>query len=564
MDLLSGSSGRLDVVDFLHDTVLTPKGLASLVVSLLVIILVVRCLPCCHVSCSLSTDGQTEAYRANFPKIQGIPEVPGALPFVGHLHKLGGRTGDNDATVFSKWSSQLGGAKVFQCVLGNQRTVVVQDWDTMKQLWVGQAAALIDRPHQPGFVDKLGIDLTGMPMTPQLRKCRMAGMRALGKPNWPKYYHLLEPSSGKFIRDVYRKSGPDGAVAMDTYAYLRQIVFDLGLSLTYGARFGEVDDDFMLTFIKSINGISAVRSSTRLFRHFVPLLRLVPESRSETMAAERVRAKHRDVLFNRYRASVAAGETVDCIVAALEEDKLTVDEVHGTCLSLLQAAPDTVASGAYMAVAWLASPQGRATQAVAYQAILDAYDGDRTRAWQMAFREEKVPLISSLNKETLRFFTLAPYATPRRTVAPVTLPSEHGGIVLPKGITLILNAQEVDHDVAHFGDDAWEFRPDRYIDPVKTEAAGLPHVAFGAGTRICPAVNISNRIIYALLTRLILAFEMENTTKADRAPVMDAIHFSDVANALVAHPRFYDCHFKARDAAWLDGILADEVSAHTA
>lgn len=51
----------------------------------------------------------------------------------------------------------------------------------MYDLWIGQSNSLIDRPHQPGFLDKLGVDLTGSPMTPQIRKCRAAGMRALGK-----------------------------------------------------------------------------------------------------------------------------------------------------------------------------------------------------------------------------------------------------------------------------------------------------------------------------------------------------------------------------------------------
>ena len=51
----------------------------------------------------------------------------------------------------------------------------------MYELWIGQSHSLIDRPHQPGFVDRLGIDLTGFPMTEQVRKCRAAGMRALAK-----------------------------------------------------------------------------------------------------------------------------------------------------------------------------------------------------------------------------------------------------------------------------------------------------------------------------------------------------------------------------------------------
>lgn len=271
---------------------------------------------------------------------------------------------------------------------------------------------------------------------------------------------------------------------------------------------------------------------------------------SKTIEAERVRRQHRDVLYNRYRARVAAGEQVDCIVAALDQDKLTEEEVHGTCLSLLQAAPDTVASGVYQTVAWLSSPEGQSTQEEAHTAILDAYGGDKDRAWNNAFREERVPLISSLNKETLRFFTFAPYATPRRTTAETVMPN---GVVIPKGITVIMNAQEINHDESHFGKDAWTYKPDRYIG---TEA-GLPHVGFGAGVRICPAVAISNRIIYALLTRMILAFEMEGSEVEGRAPSTHPIEFSDVHDQLVAHPKFYNCHFKARDAAWLETMLCD-------
>lgn len=308
----------------------------------------------------------------------------------------------------------------------------------------------------------------------------------------------------------------------------------------------------MLNFIKSINAISAVRSSTKSYRHFVPLLRIAPERTSKAVAAERIRRKHRDVLYNRYNDRVARGETVDCIVASLNEDRLTEDEVHGTCLSLLQAAPDTVASGVYQAIAWLSSPEGKPTQKGAYEAILEAYNGDRTKAWKNAFREERVPIISSLYKETLRFFTFAPYATPRCSTKDVTLPS---GVVLPKGITFIMNAQEANHDEAHFGEDAWTFKPDRFVN----SKAGLPHVAFGAGSRICPAMAISNRIICALLTRLILAFEMEESKEPTRRPNVDAIDFSDVYDELVAHPRFYDCHFKTRDAAWLKGIMTEEL-----
>ncbi|KAH8645458.1 cytochrome P450 [Xylariales sp. PMI_506] len=490
-----------------------------------------------------------ESYRSNFSRVKGVPEVPGALPFVGHLHLLGGRSGKNDSTVFSEWTKKAN-SPIVQCRLGDQRTIIVSDWKIIKDLWVGQSGSMIHRPHQPGFVDKLGVDLTGSPMTDQIRKCRAAAMRALGKMSWSKYWHLVEPSSAKLVRDVYVK-GDNGRLSLDTYYYLRYIVFDLCLSLTYGARFGEVEDDFMVNFIKAINDISAVRSSTETYRHFVPLLRLIPESTSETIAAERRRAQHVDVLYKKYTDRVAAGETVDCIVAALGADKLTEEEIHGTCLSLLQAAPDTVASGVYQTLAWLASPEGQPTQKKAYQAILDAYGGDRDLAWKMAFREERVPLITSLNKETLRQYTFAPYATPRRTNHDI----KYNGLFFPEGITFIMNAQEANHDLEQFGEDAWSYQPERYIG----NDSPLPHLGFGAGVRICPAVAISNRLICAILTRIILAFEFHEPEEGEgRKPNIDPIDFSDVYNQLVAHPRFYDAKYTTRDEAWLRKILSEE------
>jgi phenylacetate 2-hydroxylase len=278
----------------------------------------------------------------------------------------------------------------------------------MKDLWIGHSNTLIDRPPQPGFVDKLGVDITGSSMTDQIRRCRAAAMRALGKTNWPKYYHLVEPTSVQLVADMYKK-GQNGKVGMDAYYHLRHVVFDLALSLTYGGRFGEVHDAFMVKFLWSINAISAVRSSTKTYRHFIPILRWIPERTSETIRAERVRAQHVEVLMKRYHQRVAAGETVDCIVKSLGDDKLTEDEIHGTCISLLQAAPDTVASGVYQGVAWLSSKEGWSTQQRAYEAIVEEYGGDRMAAWENAFREERVPLVVSLYKETLRYFTFAPW-----------------------------------------------------------------------------------------------------------------------------------------------------------
>ncbi|KAH8649909.1 cytochrome P450 [Xylariales sp. PMI_506] len=489
-----------------------------------------------------------ESRRTNIPAIKGIPTVPGNVPFLGRLGDLGGRLQQNDATIYSRWSAKLlGGADVFQVKLGDQRTVVVSSFAAIRDLWVKQSNALIDRPHQPGFADRLrGLDLSGAAMTPTIRRCRAAAMRALGKPRWPGYYGILETSAASFVGELHLK-GQNGRAPMNVYPYLRLIVFDLVLSLTYGARQKGVDDPFIVELVRSIREISSHRSSTARYRDFVPLIRwLVPEPTSTIVAAEEVRQRHLDVLYAELQQRLRAGDDkVDCIAAQLQGDGLTDEEIDGTCKSLLQAAPGTVASGIYQCVAWLCGSEGgdaegQAFQAEAYEAILAAYGGDRDRAWEAAFREDGVPLVLSLCKETLRYYTVTPYATPRRAATDL----HYRGSVIPRGTTVIMNAQEGNHDAAWFGADADRFVPSRFIG----NDSPLPHLTYGAGSRICPAVGISNRIMAAVVIRLILAFRMRpGPTK----PSLDMIDFSSGYTAVLSPPREFDCCFEARDEVWL-------------
>ena len=431
------------------------------------------------------TSLQKQATQTQVPKIPKIPDAPDALPFVGNLMTLGGRLNENDCTIYSRWSKKLS-SDIFQMRLGSERAVVANTFSTIKDLWVGHSNDLVDKPQQHGFAEKLEYDLSGANMTEPIRRCRKAATRALGKPLWPTYYHLLEPASVSLTRELLSK----GDEYMDIYPHLRQIVFDLALSLTYGTVSNGVDDEFTDALVESINQISYFRASTQRLRDYVPILRLlIPDfaSGNAVVAAEKRRQEHLDVIFDALKKRIASGEQVDCIVNGLVKDNLSEPEIHGTCKALLQAAPDSTASSIYVVIGWLSTPTGREFQSELYDAILASYDGDRDKAWEMAFREESVELLVSLYKETLRFWTITPYSLPRTTVKEIS----YWNTVIPKGTTMIMNAQQANHDTAWYGDDALEFKPTRFIG--KTDS--LPHLTFGAGSRICPAAALSNRII---------------------------------------------------------------------
>ena len=84
------------------------------------------------------------------------------------------------------------------------------------------------------------------------------------------------------------------------------------------------------------------------------------------------------------------------------------------CLSMVSAGLDTVPGNLIMGIAYLSSPHGQDIQRRAYDEIMRAYpDGN---AWEKCLAEEKVPYISALVKETLRFWTVIPMCLPRKSI----------------------------------------------------------------------------------------------------------------------------------------------------
>jgi phenylacetate 2-hydroxylase len=59
-------------------------------------------------------------------------------------------------------------------------------------------------------------------MTEQIRKCRTAALKALGKPMWPGYFPLIEHNAITFVKALYEK-GENGRKPMEMYPWLRQV-----------------------------------------------------------------------------------------------------------------------------------------------------------------------------------------------------------------------------------------------------------------------------------------------------------------------------------------------------
>lgn len=99
---------------------------------------------------------------------------------------------------------------------------------------------------------------------------------------------------------------------------------------------------------------------------------------------------------------------------------------------MVSAGLDTVPGNLIMGLAYLSTPHGQEIQEKALKEIEEVYpNGD---AWEKCLVEEKVPFVTALVKETLRFWSVIPICLPRTSIKDI----EYNGAVIPAGTTFFM------------------------------------------------------------------------------------------------------------------------------
>ena len=99
---------------------------------------------------------------------------------------------------------------------------------------------------------------------------------------------------------------------------------------------------------------------------------------------------------------------------------------------MVSAGLDTVPGNLIMGLAYLSTTHGQAVQAKALKAIEQVYPNNE--AWEKCLIEEKVPFVTALVKETLRFWTVIPICLPRTSIKDIP----YNGAVIPAGSTFFM------------------------------------------------------------------------------------------------------------------------------
>ncbi|KIX99449.1 uncharacterized protein Z520_05025 [Fonsecaea multimorphosa CBS 102226] len=500
----------------------------------------------------------------DIPKIKGIPEIPGALPILGHLQQLG----PDHATVCEGWWRKYR-QSVFQIRLGNTRAVVVNSFEDARQMLVGNQTAVIDRPTLYTFHGVIsttqGFTIGSSPWDASCKNKRKAAGQALGRPAMRGYFDMFDLESYCIVRDLFRDS-KNGEVEIGVRPYIQRYALNTTLTLCYGIRMDNVYDDMLREILHVGSAISLLRSASENYQDYVPIMRYFPNNekirRSKELRDRRDR--YLNFLLNKVRDMIKKGTDKPCISAAIlkdEETKLTGVEVSSICLSLVSGGFETIPGTLTSCIGSLATKEGQIFQERAYEDIMRYY-ADPAAVWSNSFQEEKVPYVNAIIKEAARYYTVSAMSLPRKTVTEV----DWNGAKIPAKTMILINAQAANHDVDHFGPDAAVFNPERWLNdeyvtrpsstaPEEKPSQGIQHFSFGAGSRACSGQFIASRLLYTALVRLLVCYKI--VASETEPPNTDYVDYNQFKSALVAIPRDFKVKLIPRyDESVIQDVMA--------
>ncbi|KAG9768428.1 cytochrome P450, partial [Aureobasidium melanogenum] len=340
------------------------------------------------------------------------------------------------------------------------------------------------------------------------------------------------------------ETGERRSMEVNPRLHFQRMALNLTLMMCFATRFERLEDPMLHELLDIALSVSTFRSTNNNLQDYVPFYRYLPQNdRTKLAIANRVK---RDEIFKQLLDKVAKaleeGKPVDCISSGLlnEKGRLTDAEIRSVNVSLVSGGFETLSTTGLAGLGYLSSSQGQHIQAKAFKAIMEVYSSPE-EAWSDCLQEERVPYIVALVREMLRYYAAIQLLPPRQTCKEF----EWNGVRIPTKVAVYQNAQAVNHDPTAYGPDAEEFRPERWLEENAEFKVGAPyHYSFGAGSRMCTAVALSNRILYALFLRLILHFEF--TASPTSPPVTHYVNLNEDATGQTVMVKSYSITMKER------------------
>lgn len=449
---------------------------------------------------------------------RNLPPGPTVYPIIGNLTGLLFSM-ENAEFVIRKFKDKY--SKILTLHIGSQPMIIVSDRNLVHKCLIQHGSVFASRPFVQAnetdtnrLMKNEGYNVSTTVYGPIWRLLRRNLVSEILHPSRIKIYSDARSWVLSVVVDKIQKKSEGGSVVVVVKDVLHHAIFSLLVCMCFGVKFEE----------KLIRDIEAVQCELLLYMNKIQIFRIFPRigpylfrKRWKTMTDIRKRQTDifRQFIDLRRQKKNNNNKTSDCFdycyfdslleLKLAEENgrRLSEDEIFGLCSEFLNGGTDTTSTTMEWVMANVVKNQD--IQEKLLKEIRGVVPGDG------AVEEEdlhKLIYLKAVIKEGLRRHPPGHFVLPHAVTEDVVV----DGYLFPKDASLNFMAADIGWD-ARLWKDPFEFKPERFLPGGEAEevditgSKDIKMMPFGAGRRICPALNLAMLHLEYFIANLVSTFD---------------------------------------------------------
>ncbi|TFK83325.1 cytochrome P450 [Polyporus arcularius HHB13444] len=424
---------------------------------------------------------------------------------VGNLKDL--PTGGHEWDQYAKMSELYGSDVLYMTALGTG-LLVINSFEAAHDLLDKRGSVYSDRPRLVMIKELMKWDwnLILMSYGKDFTTYRRVVQQEFQPSTVSQLYHPIMATEVAALLDRLLTS-PE-----DLIQHFRLMAGAIIMMVTYGHKVDSVDDKYV-ALAEAVREYSAQRPGTELVDVF-PILKYLPSwfpgagFQKYAAIGKELSIQMRSAPFKMVKDRLASGTASPSLASRLLHQSVDTGGIdqdkfaQNTCAVVYSAGADTtLAAMINFILAMTLYPE---VQERAHRELDDVVGRDRLPNFS---DKGRLPYVSNVVKETLRWKAVAPLGVPHATVSDDIYRDGY----VPKGTTVIANISAMLHDPSVYSDPG-TFNPDRFFS-TEEKPDGEPdpaRAAFGFGRRICPGRYFAEDSLWLAIASLLHVFAITN------------------------------------------------------
>ncbi|XP_074344085.1 cytochrome P450 CYP82D47-like [Apium graveolens] len=454
-------------------------------------------------------------YGANSTVHRKAPQLPGALPFIGHLHLLRGQ--QPLARILGNKADKFG--PVFSLRLGHHYGVVISSWEMVKECFTTNDRIFATRPTMS--VSKyLGYDYAAFAISPygpywrDIRK--LVNLELLASHQLQKFKHHQSSELDICIRELYSLCSENRKLASNVTLskWIDDFTFNTTIRMLVGKRFdsdSSPEDLHIKEAIKKVLYLGGVF----VVSDFIPSLEWLDiggHLKSMMHTSKEVDTILKKWLEEHVQERNACGADVihtdfmDAMLSIIGLDAKTIGYDRDTIIKatiqvIIMTGSESISETLTWAVSLLLNNPSSLKLA---KEELDLNVG--SHRWVEESDMKNLTYLQAIVKETLRLYPPGPLSGPREATEDCHI----GEYYIPKGTRLVVNIWQLHRDPRMWSEPD-KFQPERFLEEnkkVNVKGQNFEFIPFSSGRRMCPAVTYGFGTVQLVLARLLQGFNI--------------------------------------------------------